>query len=116
MADDGHRMARTYKLPPIEIYEVTDEQLERIEESCQTVGQDFAFALSSLSIFLSFAVALTSANPSGFARTSYLIVAGISAVVCLYTGSRWLRTRQRTPTTIEKIRSRKVDPQTLAKP
>ena len=116
MAGDGKREARTYKIPPIEIYEVTGDQLDLIEESSRSVGQDFTFAISSLSIFIAFVVALSSANPSNIVRTIYFVIAAVSFAVCLYTGIKWMRARRKTPNVIEKIRSRKMDPQSSNEP
>ena len=111
MADSANREARTYRIPPIEIYEVTDEQLELIEESCRNIGQDLSFCISSLSIGASFAIALSSANPAGHVKTLYYVVVAVSFFVSLYTGIRWFRVSRRAPTVIQKIRSRRMKPQ-----
>ena len=111
MSADGNRQVRTYRIPTIEIYEVTDEQLELIEKSCSGIGQDLTFAVSSLSILVSFLIALSSGNPTETARISYMIIAAVAGVVCLYTGSRWLRARRTTPPIIKKIRSRRMNPE-----
>ena len=111
MTGDGSREARTYRIPPIEIYEVTDDQLELIEESCRGLGQDLSFAISSLSICASFIIALSSATPAETVRTVYIIVVAVTFVVFAYTGVRWLGARKRSPKIIQKIRSRKMDPE-----
>lgn len=111
MANDVNREARTYKIPPIEIYEVTDEQLELIEESCWSLGQDLAFAIASLSICASFGIALSSASPSGTVRIIYFVVVAVSFAISLYTGCRWLRMKGKAPGIVQKIRSRKTDPE-----
>lgn len=111
MSGDGRREARTYRIPPIEIYEVTDDELALIEESCRSLGQDLSFAIASLSICASFVIALSSASPSGTVRTLYFIVVVVTFVVFAYTGWRWLAARRRSPEIIQRIRSRKVDPE-----
>ena len=111
MADGANRETRTYRIPPIEIYEVTDEQLELIEESYRNRGQDLSFCISSLSICASFAIALSSANPPGHVKTVYYVVVAVSFVVSLYTGMRWFLVSRRASTVIQKIRSRKMKPQ-----
>ena len=111
MATDRNREARTYKIPPIEIYEVTEDQLELIEASCRSLGQDFSFAIASLSICASFVIALSSASPSATVRVIYIIVMAVAFVVFLYTGCRWLLSKRTAPGIIQKIRSRKMDPE-----
>ncbi len=48
----------TYEIPRIEIYQVTDNKLKRIEDETSRVAQNFAFMLTSKSIFFSFLIAL----------------------------------------------------------
>ena len=111
MSEDENREARTYKIPTIEIYEVTEDQLDLIDESCRSLSQDLSFAIASLSICASFVVALFSANPSGTVRLVYIVVAVVSLAMSIYTGCRWLRLRKTSPGVIAKIRSRKMDPE-----
>lgn len=111
MAEDVNREIRTYKIPAIEIYEVTEDQLDLIDKSCRNLGQDLSFAIASLSICASFVIALFSASPSATARYVYIVVAVVSFAVSLYTGCRWLRQRKTSPGIIHKIRSRKMDPE-----
>ena len=111
MAEDGNREVRTYKIPAIEIYEVTEDQLDLIEESCRSLSQDLSFAIASLSVCASFVIALFSASPSAAVRYVYIVVAVVSIVVSLYTGCRWWRQRRTSPGIIQKIRSRKMDPE-----
>lgn len=111
MTSDRGREARTYRIPPIEIYEVTEDQLGLIEESCRSLGQDLSFAIASLSICASFVIALSSASPSTTVRSVYIIIVAVSFVVFLYTGCRWLRLKGKSPGIIRKIRSRKTDPE-----
>ena len=51
----------TYRIPQIEVYQVTSDELQRIEDGCSHVGQDLTFAVASLSVFASFLVALLTA-------------------------------------------------------
>lgn len=111
MSSDETREFRTYKIPPLEIYEVTNDQLDRIEESCQSLSQDLTFAIASLSIFASFAIALASADPSGTVRFVFIVVAVVSLAMSVYTGCRWFRRKKTSPGIIAKIRSRKLDPE-----
>lgn len=111
MSGSENRKARTYKIPPIEIYEVTGDQLDLIEESCRSLSQDLSFAIASLSICTSFAIALLSASPSATVRYVYVVVVVVSFALSVYTGCRWLRLRRTSPEIIDKIRSRKMDPE-----
>ena len=111
MAEDENREARTYKIPTIEIYEVTEDQLDLIDKSCRSLSQDLSFAIASLSICASFVIALFSASPSATVRYVYVVVVVVSFGFSLYTGYRWLRLRRTSPEIIQKIRSRKMDPE-----
>ena len=52
----------TYRIPRIEVYQVTDDEMRRIEDGCNLVGQDLTFAVASLSVGASFLVALLTAT------------------------------------------------------
>lgn len=101
----------TYKIPRIEVYQVTDDELCRIEEGCGQVNQDLTFAISFLSFGVAFLIALLTATFSESARTLFVILTCICAVGALYTGLRWWRQRKAVPNVILKIRSRKTEPQ-----
>ena len=111
MDHDSDPEVVTYRIPRIEVYQVTDDEIRRIEEGCAHVGQDLTFAVASLSICVSFLVALFSATLTQASQTAFVIIIVISAVVCVYTGFRWWRERRATPDTIAKIRSRRAEPQ-----
>ena len=111
MAGDEGRQVITYRIPIIETYEVTDDELERIKESCSSVSQDLTFAVSSLSICITLLASLLSGVFSQTVQTLFLVVVVVSAVVGVYTGFKWHRAKTVTDSTIAKIRSRKVDPQ-----
>ena len=113
MAGDEGRQVITYRIPIIETYEVTDDELERIKESCSSVSQDLTFAVSSLSICITLLASLLSGVFSQTVQTLFLVVVVVSAVVGVYTGFKWHRAKTVTDSTIAKIRSRKVDPPTL---
>ena len=111
MIKEGNREARTYKIPTIEIYEVTEDQLDLIDESCRSLSQDLSFSIASLSICASFVIALLSASPSATVQSVYVIVVVVTLLWSLYTGWRWLRLRRTSRSIIQKIRSRKMDPE-----
>jgi hypothetical protein len=100
----------TYRIPRIEVYQVTDDELRRLEEGCAHVGQDLTFAVASASFFVAFVIALLSGTFSDAVRDLLIALAAISAIVAIYTGVRWARTRGTTPRVIAEIRSRKAEP------
>jgi len=101
----------TYRIPRIEVYPVTDDEMCRIEEGCGRVSQDFAFATSFLSFGVAFFIALMTATFSETRRTAFIIVVVICGIVVFYTGVRWWMQKGKVPEVIAKIRSRKTEPQ-----
>ncbi len=101
----------TYRIPRIEVYQVTEDELGRIEEGFGQVGQDYTFAVASLSCCIAFAIALATASLPAQLFIIFLSLVVISALVALYTGVRWWRVRKTAPAVIATIRSRKVEPQ-----
>lgn len=101
----------TYRIPRIEVYQVTDDELRRIEDGFGQVGQDLTFAVASLSFCIAFAITLATATLSEQLFMIFLSLVVISALVALYTGVRWWRAKKAAPAVIATIRSRKVEPQ-----
>jgi hypothetical protein len=101
----------TYRIPRIEVYQVTDDELRRIEEGFNQVGQDLTFAVASLSFCIAFAIALATASPPNRLFIIFLILVILFSLVALYTGMRWWRARKAAPAVIATIRSRRVEPQ-----
>lgn len=103
----------TYSIPRIriEVYQLTDDELSRIEEGYGQVGQDLTFAVTSLSFCIAFIIALITASFSERLFIIFLSLVVVFALVALYTGIRWWRARKAAPTVIATVRSRKVEPQ-----
>lgn len=101
----------TYRIPKIEVYQVTNDELRRIEDGCSHVGQDLTFAVASLSVFASFLVALLTAILTPTTQAIFISIEITSGVVGIYTGWRWWHARRAAPETIGKIRSRRTEPQ-----
>jgi Flp pilus assembly protein TadB len=101
----------TYRIPRIEVYQVTDDELTRIEEASGHVDQDFTFAVAFLSFAIAFAITLVTATLSDLIRSIFILVIIICTIVFLYTGTRWWRTRKSAPKVIASIRSRKENPE-----
>lgn len=99
-----------HKAPPIQMYFVTEDQLNVIEAGCSNVGQDFTFASISISLLVACAIALLTTTMSGWARIGFLGAVAIFTIVFIYTGLRWWRTRKSTPSVIARIRKREDEP------
>jgi hypothetical protein len=101
----------TYRIPRIEVYQVTDDELRRIGEGYGHVGQDLTFAVASLSFCIAFVIALATGSFSERLFIVFWVLVITFGLVALYTGVRWWRARTVVPSVIETIRSRKVEPQ-----
>lgn len=101
----------TYRIPLIEVYQVTDDELKRIEDGSGQVGQDLTFAVAFLSFAIAFLITLATATLSDLLRFTFITVIIISTVVSLYTGARWWRMRKTASNVIASIRSRKDNPE-----
>ena len=101
----------THKIPHIEVYQVTDDELTRIEEGSNQVGYDFAFMLTSLSIFVSLLIALATGDFNENIQLMFELAVAIFILSGIYTGQRWFRNRSKAQKVINKIRSRRVDPE-----
>ena|SRR5260221_208203 len=101
----------TYKIPRIEVYQVTDDELCRIEEGYGQVSQDFSFATTFLSFGVAFLLALLTATFTEVLRRIFVTVVIICGIGFLYTGYRYWNQRKKVPSVIAKIRSRKTEPQ-----
>jgi hypothetical protein len=66
-----------YRIPRIEVYQVTDDELNRIEEGYAQVGQDLTFATTSLSLGLAPVIAILTANFSEKARLLLIAIVAI---------------------------------------
>ncbi len=97
-------------IPKIEVYFVTEDELNRLEEGCSNIGQDLQFATVSLSLVCAFIIALLTTTMSESVRQGFGIAVAICVIVFLYAGARWWRARKITPPVISRIRKREDDP------
>ena len=100
----------THNIPRIEVYQVTGDELDRVEDACSKVGHDFSFMLTAISVGVTSFVALIAGTFSPRGELSIRAIIGICFVVAIYTGSRWYRSRTNGLDVVRNIRSRKVDP------
>lgn len=98
----------TYRIPKIEVYQVTDAELIAIETGHGQVGQDFITATVSLTLLVAFLIALVTGTFSSSWQVAFEIAVAVCAVVFVYTSIRWWQRKGIMPTTIASIRSRKV--------
>lgn len=101
----------THAIPHIEVYQVTDDELDRIEESSSQESQDFAFMLTSISLGIAFLIALMTATFEETIKLIFIAAVGVCAVSAVYTGLKWIRNRKKVSNVIDKIRSRRIDPE-----
>ena len=89
------------------IYEVTGEDLEQLEKETLTVGEDFSFALASLSVAISFTITLDTVSiPAGKIYDVFWIVTIIGYLAGFFFGIRWRRGRKKFRSVLGKIKNR----------
>jgi len=71
----------THRIPRIEVYQVTDDELTRIEDGYGQVSQDLTFAVTSLSFCIAFAIALMTGSFSAGISVTLLLFAVVFAFV-----------------------------------
>ena len=100
----------THNIPQIHVYQLTEDELGRLEEGHGHVGQDLTFACTSLGILVGVLVALLASPMSRNTFPLLLSVGLIAGVVCLYTGLKWWRSRKEFLHVLAKVRSRAPEP------
>ncbi len=89
------------------LYEVTGEELDQRESEGLQVGEDFSVFSISLSVAVSFSIALvatTIVNQRTFIVFS--LIAIVAYVFALLSGVRWLRGRKKRGNIIKKVKAR----------
>ena len=102
----------THRIPRIEVYQVTDDELRRIEDASNQIAQDLSFALACGSSCGGIVVGLFTGEFGDTAGTILTAAAIILGLAAAYTGVRWLRHRGAASNVIRQIRSRRIDPET----
>jgi hypothetical protein len=97
----------THTIPQIHVYQVTEDELGRLQEGCGQVGQDLTFACTSLGIFVGVLVALLVSPMPRDTFLLLLLLCLVSGAVCSYTGVKCWRSRKEFRHVLAKIRSRK---------
>jgi hypothetical protein len=104
----------THRIPRIEVYQVTDDELRRIEDDWNQIAQDLSFALACCSFCVGIVVGLLTGEFGSTTGTVLIAAAIIFGLVAVYTGVRWWRHRNAASNVIAQIRSRRIDPETSA--
>ena len=102
----------THRIPRIEVYQVTDDELRRIEEASNQVSQDLSFALACGPSCGGIVVSLLTGEFGDTAGTILTAAAIILGLAAAYTGVCWWRHRGAASNVIRQIRSRRIDPET----
>jgi hypothetical protein len=96
-----------HALESLVIYEVSGHELDELERETTSVGEDFSFALSGISIATSLgAVLLTVEIPSNRVFTIFLVIMLLGFIVAFYCGVKWLRGRRAFKGVVQRIKER----------
>lgn len=102
---------RRHRLHSVESYDVTGDELDRIENESMQVGEDFAFASNTLTAFVAFLITLLTVEiKSDRTFMVFLAVDIATAILTAYFAVRWLRGRKKGLRIISRIRERQVGP------
>jgi hypothetical protein len=102
---------KRHGLDHVETYDVTAEQLERLEKECGDVGTDFQMAQFCFTLASSFFIALLTTkieSPKTF--MVFVIVVIVGFIFALFFTTRWIRSRGGLTSTIKKIKSLQIGP------
>ncbi len=106
-----HIPVRRHSINQLDTYDVSADELDRIEAECMDVGQDFQFASVALGIGVSFLIALiftTVTSPIIFA--CFFAVVLTMFVLSAYFWIRYFRKKPTIQTTVQRIKERQVGP------
>lgn len=91
--------------PPIKMYSVSGDRLDRIQEACSQVGHAFSIALTALSIDVTLIVTkLTVSQLTDNQKNILILLILIFTGAFLVTGYLWYRSRNKAATIIDAIR------------
>ena len=102
----------SHNIPRIEIYQVTDDELSRIEEVATKVGNEFAFMLTGISITVTLLIALTQGEFQKDIEVIMNASVGVSGLTSIYMGIKWFRSESSVSKILSLIRSRRTEPDT----
>jgi hypothetical protein len=102
---------RRHPLPHVETYDVTADELDRIENESKNVGQDFQYCSICVTAAIAFFIAIiTTEIKSARVYQTFLIITLIGFVFAIYFGQAYVRGKDKCRSTIDKIRERQIGP------
>jgi hypothetical protein len=113
MTDQNHEKipVKRHRLPGVDSYDVTSDELDQIEHETSQVGLDLSFAGVSLTAFISFLIALLTANiQSDRIYCAFIAIEIATGALALYFSIKWYRGRRRRTSIIARIRCREIGP------
>ena len=102
----------SHNIPRIEVYQVTDDELSRMEEAATNVGNEFAIMLAAISITITLLISLMQGNFEPDVEIFFIAAVVISTSAAIIMGIQWYRHRSSVSKIISKIRSRRTEPDT----
>ena len=101
----------THRIPKIEVYEVSEHELRRLEDGGSSAAQDLAWSTTGISTLVTLVVALAGGTFNPNWRMGLIGAAVCSLIVAVVFGLRWLSSRNTVQDVVDEIRSRRVDPE-----
>lgn len=108
--NDGRIPIRRHGIGHVEAYDVTVEELERLEKEGSDVGFDFQISLFCITMATSFLIALILSPPTGKTFDVFVLLVIVGLLVGLIFGIKWFRGRGARSLTIKKIKERQIIP------
>jgi len=98
---------RRHRITELDVYEVSNEELEQLERAGLRGAEAFGFLVFGLSVGISFTVTLITVDvKSDRVFESFLIATIIAYVVGVFFGIRWFLERRSAKTVAQRIRGR----------
>lgn len=110
---NGHIPVRRHGIAHVEMYDVTADELDRIERESSDVGLDFQISLFCLTLGCSFLIALIFSPPPTNAIKTFIvfvILTSIGFLMGFIFFIKWFRGRRTFSSTLQKIRERQIGP------
>ena len=102
---------RRHSIGLVEIYELTSDELDRIETEAMSVGQDLQYCSICLTAGLSFLIALITTEIKSIHTYAIFFVLTVSGLLfATYFGQKFFRDRKKCKSVIQRIRDRQVGP------
>ena len=102
----------SHNIPIIEVYQVTDDELSRMEEAATNVGNEFAIMLVAISITITLLISLMQGKFEPDVEIFFIVAVVISTLTAIIMGIQWYRHRSSVSKIISQIRSRRTEPNT----